>query len=347
MRFLLVLLTVAVLVAPATAHDLGNRAPAKPTATPGPPPPADPDVLRQGGDTIADAVSVPIPSIDLEGSTVGYNDDYAWACPYLPDGPDVVYSIVPDVDQELDIDFCGSLYDTKVLVYDQDLQFVACNDDFYMGPPCGNYVSKIENMFVQAGVEYYIIVDSYSEPGEYLLDIVPSEQCVLECPTGAVFEGEPSLENDYDDAYNGGCNSPQHGNPFGQITAPVFCGVSGWYSSDGTNYRDTDWFTVEIPAGGVLEITGDAEEPSFMFEIGPQDCDAAVIVQQTIIGECSEASLTITGEPGSVAWFWVGPNSFASPHGENVYEFDYILWTNLEPVATEAHSWTAVKALFR
>jgi hypothetical protein len=347
MRLLLVLLTAAYLVVPAAAQDLGKRIPAKPDAVRGAPPPADPDVLRQGGDTIADAVPLPIPTIDLEGTTVGYNDDYAEDCPYFPDGPDVVYSIVPEIDQELDIDLCGSLYDTKVIVYDEDLHMVACNDDFYLGPPCGLYVSKIEDMPVEAGVEYYVVVDCYDEPGDYLLDIVPAVPCVLDCPVDAELEGEPPLTIDYLDAYNGGCNSTELGAPFGQITAPVFCGVSGWYLFGDIDYRDTDWFHVLIPAGGVLEVAGDAEVECFVFEVSPQDCDAADVAQQTIIGECIESSLTITGEPGSVAWLWVGPYPGTAEYGVDVYEFDYVLWTNLEPVATEAQSWTAVKALFR
>ena len=62
--------------------------------------------------------------------------------------------------------------------------------------------------------------------------------------------------------------------------------------------------------------------------------------------ECLESTLTIVGDPGSTVWFWVGPDSFQSPDGSSPYEFDYTLWLNLDTVATENHSWSAVKALF-
>ncbi|MBD3220616.1 hypothetical protein GF314_05195 [bacterium] len=345
--YLALLLTAAMIIAPAAASDLSHRPPTKPPATHAPPPPADPDVVRQGGDTIQDAVPLPIPTIDLTGTTIGYNDDYAEQCPYWPDGPDVVYSIVPDVDQELDIDLCGSHYDTKVFVYDEDLQLIACNDDFYTGPPCGVYVSKIERMPVQAGAEYFVVVDCYSEPGNYLLDIVPHVPCVLDCPDGAALEGEPPLAIDYVDHHNGGCNTDLDDPPLQPITTEMFCGVSGWYLNQGEYWRDTDWFTLEIPAGGVLEIVGDAEQPCYMFELGPQDCGGVDVVQSVVIGPCLENPLTIAGAPGDVVWFWVGPDTFTAPDGQDVYEFGYVLHTNLGPVAVENRSWTAVKTLFR
>jgi hypothetical protein len=103
MRIVLVLLAAAALVFPTAACDLGIRAPAKPAVAPSVPPPADPDVVCQGGDIIADAVPLPIPSTDLEGTTVGDKDDDAEACLFWPDARDVVYSILPTVDQELTI----------------------------------------------------------------------------------------------------------------------------------------------------------------------------------------------------------------------------------------------------
>ena len=79
------------------------------------------------------------------------------------------------------------------------------------------------------------------------------------CPPGAALEDEPPLVDGYVDLHNGGCNTDPTDPPFQPITAPIFCGVSGWYLDAGTDHRDTDWFLVDIPASGVLEITGDAE----------------------------------------------------------------------------------------
>jgi len=348
MRILLTILVVVAVALPVAAVDPGNRAPAKSASNVSPSPP-DPEVLRQGGDTFAEAVSLSLPAVDVAGTTVGYTDDYEVNCPYgYSPSPDVVYSFRPEVDMVVDVDLCGSSYDTALEVFDEDLNRHACNDDFYGNDhPCGAYVSKIENMPIAAGALYYVLVDGYGgDLGDYVLNITEFVPCELECPPGAGLEEEPPLAIDYLDLHNGGCNTDPDNPPFQPITTPVFCGVSGFYIDQDSNFRDTDWFLVDIPASGVLEITGDAELASHMFELGPQDCGSVAVIQNVIIGECSENTMTITGDAGATVWIWVGPTSFSSPDGSDVYEFDYTLWLNLEPVAVEEHSWTGVKALF-
>jgi len=343
MRKILVLLFL-LSASVALAIDLGPTAPLKP-ASPAAAPAPDPAVIRQGGDTIADAVPLSIPTVDLAGTTTGYADDYDVDCPYSGgDAPDVVYSIVPEVDMLLTIDLFGSEYDTRVWVWDETLDWpIACNDDYYP-----DYTSRIDEVAVSAGSIYYIVVDGYnSEHGPYLIDVIEKEPCVLDCPPGAGLEGEPPLAIDYIDDHNGGCNADQTAPPFQTIDTPVFCGVSGFYLLDGANFRDTDWFLVDIPDGGVLTITGDAEEESYIFELGPQDCQTVGVVQNEIIGDCIENTLTITGEPGSAAWIWVGPTTYASPDGSDIFEYDYTLWLNIDPVGVEQHSFTEVKSLFR
>jgi hypothetical protein len=317
-------------VGSAMAIDLGNDAPAKPmTHTPNAP------VTRQGGDTILDAVEIAIP-YNGTGTTVGYADDYDEVCPYTgATSPDVVYTFVPAADAALNIDMLGSAYDTKLYVYDGDLNLVACNDDFHP-----DYTSKLENMAVMAGVTYYVVVDGYGEnSGDYVIDIAAFEPCVIECPAGADLEGEPTLVNGYIDEYNGGCNT-EGSTPFQTITNPLFCGISGWYDTS----RDTDWFIYTIPASGVLEVTGDAEAATYMFELGPQDCVDVAVIQNVIVGPCAEATMTITGAAGSDVWFWVGPTTY----GEGVAEeYNYVLMSNIEgTTAVENHSLTGVKALF-
>jgi len=328
MRKLLVFALMLSVAGAAMAIDLGNQAPAKP---------ADNSVyvapegaILQGGDTILEAVVIEIPGT-FTGTTAGYNNNYDEVCPY--DGstaPEVVYSVTPAADAQVDLDLCFSDYDTKLYVYDENLNLVGCN----------------ENVLMTAGVEYFIVVDGYgSASGAYQLDIVEFEPCIIECPGGdAQLEGEPELGDGYADAHNGGCNSPEFGNPFQPITEPVFCGVSGWYNNQGVETRDTDWFEIVIPDGGVLEITGDAEFACVMYELAPQDCDAVAVVQSTNIGPCLEGTMTIVGAPGSTIWFWVGPTAFSGP----VNEFNYLLNLNLEGgvIATENHSWTGVKSLF-
>jgi hypothetical protein len=335
MRSLLAILLMTAVAGTAVAYDLGSQRPDKPLMTY---PQNVPDPERQGGDTILDAVVVSIPVVNLAGTTAGYTDDYDEGCPF--DGstsPDVVYTLTPDFDTPAVIDLLGSTYDTKVYVYDENLALVACNDDFYP-----DYVSKIENVELLGGVQYYVVIDGYGgDFGDYVLNINIPVPCVVDCPAGAELEGEPPLVDGYEDAFNGGCNSPEFGNPFGAITAPVFCGVSGWYiSSDGSQFRDTDWFEIMMPAAGFIEIYGDAEFETYMFELGPQDCGAVAVIQNVIIGPCTEASMIITGAPGSTFWFWVGPTTF-----DGSGEYGYLIFTDWI-YATETQSWSTVKSLF-
>ncbi len=344
MKSVVILVTCLAVASCAWAVDLGNRAPAKPADTTTAPP-ADPDVVRQGGDTVETATPVTIPYSGT-GTTTGYSDDYSHDCPYGNTSPDVVYTFIADQNMTVDIDLCGSLYDTAVFVYDADWNYIACNDDFYGGEPCGIYVSKIEEIPVAAGIQYNVFVEGYgSDYGDYVIQITEHEPCTVGCPAGAELEGEPPLVDDYVDMHNGGCNTDLDNPPFQPLAAEVFCGTSGFYLSGDSEFRDTDWFITAIPSSGSLEIVGDAEEACYMLELGPQDCNAVGVIQNVVIGPCSEATMVINGNPGDPVWFWVGPTTFSSPWG-SPYEFDYVLTTNLDPVATEAHSWTAVKGLF-
>ncbi|HOX27509.1 MAG TPA: hypothetical protein PLL30_17930, partial [Candidatus Krumholzibacteria bacterium] len=161
-------------------------------------------------------------------------------------------------------------------------------------------------------------------------------------------ENEPPLVDGYVDNWNGGCNSPPD-YPF-QWLSQWFCGRSGYYlSASGGSSRDTDWFLVPIPSGGVLEILGDAEEASYMFELGPQDCGSVEVIQSVPIGPCDGGDLWITGPVGSTVWFWVGPQRFWEGA---TYEYDYILMCPMPgrrapAVEVENRSWTDVKGLFR
>jgi hypothetical protein len=345
MRELLMFALMLSVAGPAMAIDLGSQAPAKP---------ADNSVyvapegaILQGGNTIEEAIPITIPGT-FTGTTVGYTNNYDYACPYLSStAPDVVYAVTPAADIAVDIDLCYSFFDTKLYVYDEGLNVIACNDDFYSGAPCYTYSSKLENVPLQAGATYSIVIDGYgSAAGDYQMDIEEFVPCILECPIGAQLEGEPPLQDGYEDAHNSGCGGSQFGVPFQSITEPVFCGVSGWYIGDfGGETRDTDWFHIIVPEGGVLEVTGDAEFATYMFELGPQDCGNVGVVQNVIMGPCLEATMSIVGAPGSLVWFWVGPTTFTGP----VNEYNYVLNLNIpgEIVATENHSWTGVKSLFR
>jgi hypothetical protein len=70
----LALFIVVLCMTPAGGADLTPQQPIKAVADVAPAPP-DPAVLRQGGDTIDDAVPLTVP-YDGGGTTTGYTDDY-------------------------------------------------------------------------------------------------------------------------------------------------------------------------------------------------------------------------------------------------------------------------------
>lgn len=343
MRKLLALALVLGLVGVAAASDLGNQAPVKtPIYVENVPNP-----LLQGGDTVLTATNIPALPYNDSGTTAGYVDDYAGTCLYDNGAPDVVYRlVVPAGVTGITVSLCGSSYDTGVYIYNSSMTQIACNDDY-----CG-LQSQLDNVPVTAGQTYYIIVDGYSSAsGAYVISVEAYVPCVLTCPAGAFLENEPPLVDNYVDNWNGGCNTP--GYPFETILSEtgdtVLCGVSGWYLSSGSNYRDTDWYILEMGNSGSIEITFDAEYATYIFELSPQDCASVAVAQQATGGPCSETFMTISGYPAQGhVWFWVGPTVFADPDGgDNMY--DYIVWfSGLYPhgVATESTTWGAVKALY-
>jgi len=349
----LVLLAVPGLALPPALSPTAVEKPASIT----PPLPPDPAVLRQGGDTIADAYVISALPFSDTGTTAGYTDDYDEACPYPGStSPDVVYAFTPDMDIAIDIDMCGSGYDTKLYVYDSDLSLVACNDDFYFDEVCGVYVSKLENVPMLAGETYYWIVDGFGgDLGEYVLWVGTVPPCVLDCPPGGVDEGEPPLQDDQPNDFNDGCASQNpdgfqdlQGDPDGNL---ILCGTGGWFTDQGLGFRDTDWFVATFGPAGTIEITADAELPLDVFELGPQDCNTVAPVQTLAVGPCDPGSLTVTGDPGATVWLWTGSPTLSPPPGTPTpFEFPYVLWLSglaPGPVATEAASWSGVKALYR
>jgi hypothetical protein len=335
------------LAAPAAAVNLGRAPAAKRPGPAGAPAaaPAPGGVVRQGGDTIAGAVElVALPAL-VTGTTIGYTDDYDEVCPYEGStSPDVVYTITPAVDVPVTIDLLGSAYDTKVYVYAADLSLIACNDDHHE-----DYTSFLTNVPLAGGEPSYIVVDGYGgAAGDYVLACGEfAQDCDLVCPAGGQLEGEPPLVDGYQDVYNSGCGGPT-GAEHTDVTADVFCGRSGWYLLGGDlSMRDTDWLWVTLPASGTLEITADAEWPTYVFELAPPDCESVGVVQTLEVGRCQPNSLVLTGEPGRVAWVWVGPRDFAPPGGgETPQEYDYVLQLST-PVAVQPRTWSAVRELYR
>jgi hypothetical protein len=337
----LVLAFVAMPAASATA--------AKPVTVTTPPPP-DPQVQRQGGDTIDDAIPITLPYVG-SGTTVGYSDDYDAVCPY--DGstsPDVVYSLAMDQVEVVNVDLCGSSYDTKVYVYDEAMNLVACNDDFYFpGDPCGDYVSKLETLPLDGPAVYFIVIDGYGgDAGEYVLEVGLDLWETVGCPPGSQQENEPPLDDGDLDAINGGCDSLGDLGiaPLQTVTDLAFCGDTGWYvDPDGEVRRDTDWLVYAVPPGSPITIEGDADQAALLQHMAPQDCGEVGVLQSVEIGALQPGSLVIEGPPSGVVWLRVQPQAIAPPP-MGAFWFDYLLLADV-PVAVEARTFSAVRALYR
>ncbi len=334
----------------AAAADLGPTAPVKPAAVSTPNVPGE----RQGGDTVETAFPIPDLPYSATGTTIGFTNDYDIECPWGGStSPDVCYAYTPAHDVLIDVDFCHSSYDTKAYIFDSHYDIVACNDDAYFEPPCFVYSSRIDRASLAAGETYTIVIDGYSgAAGAFVMDVMEFVPCHLDCPAGAVAEGEPPLDDDYYDTWNSGCNDA--GLAFQSLVGDVggslaFCGHAGWYGTSGITIRDTDWFILTMGPTGTIEVTMDAEWETYMFEIGPQNCDDVAVIQQAIAGRCSTADLTITGyAPDAVVWFWAGSTMFQPPAG---FDSEYIYvasFTGLAPgaVATEAATWSTLKAMW-
>ncbi len=318
---------------------------------------------RQGGETIATAVVIPSLPFTDTGATCDNVNDYDEVCPYDDSiAPDVVYSYTPSSSGSVDVDLCGSAYDTKVYVYDEYHGLIACNDDFYFDEECGIYVSRIEAVNLAAGRTYHIVIDGYGDDcGAYALRVESAgPPCVLMCPPGSALEGEPPLVRNYEDRYNDGCCGGD-GELFQSLWGRdngtrIFCGRTGWFTYAGSQYRDTDWFIATFGPTGVIEVRGDAEFATYLFELGPHDCASVGVLQQDTIGPCAEGALTVTGEPGSTVWLWTGPTVFQSPAGLDVHEYGYVL--HLSGLASEGltgvtdegtvvpTTWSTVKSLY-
>ncbi len=319
-------------------------------------PPAE---VKVGGDTIDDATVIGgLPYSDI-GNTCGYMNDYDEACPNTGStSPDVVYSYIPNGDFSITVDLCASSYDTKTYVYDYNLNLLACDDDYYADPDCGMWTSKIPQVSLMAGATYFIVIDGYGgDCGDYVLNVYqyePPPPCDLICLPGAVDEGEPPLVDDHEDTYNGGCHwdPPVFQNIWWANTAAGeawLCGVSGWYLIEGSNARDTDWFTATADASGTMSFTVESEYSCMIYHmIVDEFCNYSSI--EVAIVRCNNPeTITIATTDNEVIYWLVLPWSFVSPDGTSEFTYFATLTGHVwdPPVPSEELSWGGVKALYR
>ena len=169
MRHVVTGILCLLLASTALAQDLGHKY-IKVTE------PCDPGIPdgREGGETWEDAIVFYSLPFDDVGNTSDNLDDIDEDCPWAGDGaPDVWYEFYTPYGVEVDIDLCGSQYDTQVIVYANEVisgSYYACNDD-----ECG-LQSYIGGLYLAGGNTYYIAVDGYDQSsfGDYTFSITQS-----------------------------------------------------------------------------------------------------------------------------------------------------------------------------
>jgi hypothetical protein len=291
-------------------------------------------LVLEGGETCDDAVVISVPH-NSTGNTCDNVDDYeesdVFDCPYTSTSPDVVYSYSPSVDEVIDIDLYGSSYDTKVFVYEdicESAYLYQCNDDYY-----SDYTSAILGLPIYTGHTYFIVVDGYGgNCGDYLLDVDYYQECDVVCPEGGTYEDEPVCEDDWEDIWNGGCNSDPI--VFDDIyCGDTICGTSGVYDYYGSTYRDMDWFRLELDAPGTITWTGVGEFPVALWiqDAGSEDCsDNSTIVFDNGL-TCDTVSISTTVQAG-VYWLLIAPKDW----GDYPCGVEYVAWLDCELATTGA-----------
>jgi hypothetical protein len=303
-----------------------------------------------GGENIGTAVAIPALPYNDGGNTCAYLNDYDEVCPFSGSlAGDVVYSYSPAANETIDISLCNSLYDTKLFVYENAAgNLVACNDD-----ACGSdgFRSELVGVPVTAGNTYYIVVDGYSSAcGDYSLDVSGNVPCVIDCPPGALAEGEPDCGPNYSDSYNGGCNSTPNvftNIPCSGVGGETVCGRYGGFLFNGLSYRDTDWYQLDTAAntaGVTVCVTGQYDTLSGYLN-GAAGCGAPAFVESAVTGPCDTACFNV---PAGNYWLFVGTAGFGdlagACGGEYVVTVDGY---DCPPVSVENASWGEIKSLHR
>jgi len=183
--------------------------------------------------------------------------------------------------------------------------------------PCEVFIGAC--CFLDGSCELQFPVDCMAAYGDYL---GPNTTCdpnlcpppCIQCPPGAVPEGEPPCFNGYVDNFNGGCNS----------TPPVFspiacgqtvCGTGGNYlSAAGGQSRDTDWYELVTTNPRIFTWTATATFPVLIFVIqaGPEPtpCTGYTSIASATAGACQPATITTACLAPGKYWFWVGTQGF-------------------------------------
>lgn len=134
--------------------------------------------------------------------------------------------------------------------------------------------------------------------------------CDSGCPPGGTAEGEPDCHDDYLDITNSGCG----GDPivFTPITCnETVCGKSGTFLFGSSQYRDTDWYQIELPVATTLEWRVCADFPALIVIIDANQggCYNPVFLDYDMPSAGTWGSCTASVSAGTY-WLYVSPSVF-------------------------------------
>jgi hypothetical protein len=264
----------------------------------------------------AQVISAPYPKT-VAGTLVGATID----CPGVLDWNAVWYKVaLPYATNAMTVDFCGTAY-TGAPAYGI-VYYTMCGDcanyhvcDAYDFTTCadGNITMTFNNIAGPGDIWFPAYIDQ-SIPFTVTFNVVEAVPCVVTCPGGASQENEPTIPDEGDDVTNGGCNSAVP--VFTPITVgQTYCGTANTYLYAGSQYRDTDWYRLDLTGSPLfwdLTWTVTAEFPLiiFMVDAGTENCSDYTILGNTTAAPCVTASLTFTGLQPKVYWVLAMPSVF-------------------------------------
>lgn len=139
--------------------------------------------------------------------------------------------------------------------------------------------------------------------------------CDVVCPVGSLLEGEADIPDEGLDFTNGGCNST----PF--VFTPIsigdtYCGRANTYLFGGSNYRDTDWYRLDLTGSGnfwnlTWEVTAEFPVYIFMVDAGSEDCADYVILNSIGGATCVATSISAFDLAPKVYWVLAMPSVFS------------------------------------
>jgi hypothetical protein len=313
---------------------------------PGPAVPAGAVADSLPGDDAAGAIRIDSLPFVATGSTCGFHDDLAAPCTFLLGAPDVLYTFTPAEDRCVDIDLCGSSYDTAVHVYEAGSSVaLACNDD-----ACG-LGSQLERLELLAGRRYLVVVDGWSTwCGDYRLEVrACTPPCPIACPPGARPEGEPVCTDGTYDTYNTGCNSwpPVFTELDCRDSVLTVCGSYGTYAYYDEEHRDTDWYQLRLdrPARLDLRLEGQAATQFALLD-ARLGCGEFSEPCGVLFGEACRPLRCMAEVPAGTYWIFVATQRYIGPACGSTYRLE-VRGAACAPVAVLPVAWTTFKNLYR